>query len=72
MTERAASEVQEFVCTECGQPIVMVGGRSEFCICMTCMMLPGWHLIPTLRKRLGPNLPPLPAPSGDDKGVHNG
>jgi hypothetical protein len=72
MTERAADQVQEFDCTECGQPTILIVGRSEFHLCATCIMLPGWHLDPTLRKRLGPNLSPLPEQSADHNGVHNG
>jgi len=68
MTAGADPHVQEFVCCECGQAIVSFGTRSEFKLCATCIMLPGWHLDPTLRAKLGPFLPPLPAP----KDVHNG
>lgn len=51
----------EFVCSECGQHIISYGTRSEFCLCATCIFLPGWHQDPELRAKLGPNLPPLRA-----------
>lgn len=64
MTDRPISDhAHEFVCSECGQSIVAFIKTNDFCLCVTCIMLPGWHTDPVLRAKLGPNLPPLPAAS---------
>jgi hypothetical protein len=55
----ARDEAFEFVCCECGQSVVTFVKTNDFDLCGTCIMLPGWHRDATLRKRLGPNLPPL-------------
>ena len=56
----AADRAQEFVCVECGQSVVAFIKQNDVCLCATCIMLPGWYTDPTLRRMLGPNLPPLP------------
>jgi hypothetical protein len=56
----APDRAYEFVCCECGQSVVAFIKTNDFCLCATCIMLPGWHRDPTLRRRLGPLLPPLP------------
>jgi hypothetical protein len=63
--ERETDDEHEFVCCECGQQVVAFVRSNDFCLCCTCLMLPGWHLDPTLRARLGPNLPPLPERTSD-------
>lgn len=50
---------REFVCVECGTPVIQIVSVYEERLCCTCIMLPGWHTDPKLRALLGPNLPPL-------------
>lgn len=48
--------VPEFDCSECGRHIVVICGPvNEYRLCAACMMLPGWHDIPELRRRLDPD-----------------
>jgi hypothetical protein len=47
----------EFQCTECGRHIIQICGpppADHFGLCAACLMLPGWHADPELRRRLDP------------------
>lgn len=47
---------QEFDCAECERHIIQFGGlANEFCLCATCVMLPGWFNDPELRGILEPD-----------------
>jgi hypothetical protein len=49
----------EFVCCECGQTVVSFIRASEFKLCCSCLMMPGWHTDARLRAIIAPYLPPI-------------
>jgi hypothetical protein len=56
MTKDLVEREQEFDCIECGRHIIRLAAPpNQPKFCAECLMIPGWHTDPKLRKILDPD-----------------